>query len=164
MLVANYKYSWGLLLAILLLLTVCYRQWTILSDEKSDASQYNSFSCSNVKNNTHFVGCLICNMKDNNQNSVFFSDILKDIGALEVPLKRKSFRPVAQPSRNSTSNEQVHGSPINSVQEIFDGIYSKNVWTPAGGGSGVGSDEGFAVSASHILQLGIAMTSDINST
>ena len=41
-----------------------------------------------------------------------------------------------------------------SVQGIFDSIYNGNIWTAAGGGSGVGSDAGFAVSASHILQLG----------
>ena len=41
-----------------------------------------------------------------------------------------------------------------SVQGIFDSIYNGNIWTPAGGGSGVGSDAGFAVSAGHILQLG----------
>jgi hypothetical protein len=47
------------------------------------------------------------------------------------------------------------GTSTTGNKKAFDDIYEKSVWGAQGGGSGIGSDPGFAVVAGHIMRLAV---------
>mmetsp|Transcript_29328 Transcript_29328/g.41838 ORF Transcript_29328/g.41838 Transcript_29328/m.41838 type:complete len:361 (+) Transcript_29328:9-1091(+) len=128
-----------LAVAFALLLLVFFINFIRFSDNESNRNL--SFLCKSNSNSTNFIGCVICNEESNKHNSILFKSVILH-NLRDFSLRR---------TVNTT-----HVVPIPSIEDskaVFANIYNSQVWTPAGGGSGVGSDEGFAVSAIHILQL-----------
>jgi hypothetical protein len=122
--------------------------------------------CTEGRNSsTPLIGCFICNIRDNQYNELQLSRVFS---SSERRIREGRDRDRDNEILNNSPNQKnslrlgqdielktnITNPPVKSVQGIFDSIYNGNIWTLAGGGSGVGSDEGFAVSASHILQLG----------
>jgi hypothetical protein len=99
------------------------------------------------KNSTSAVGCSICDhFRENNDINFKFKSLDN--------LKEKKFKNILEGEDFELTSNSTE-KKISKSKIAFATVYDAKIWGDAGGGSGVGSDEGFAATASHILRLGI---------
>lgn len=155
----------ALIVIVLFLITILLHPSILISSpaayNEGDFTNSMLTKCIEGRNSTTpLVGCFICNIRDNQYNELHLSRVFSSSDRKtrfrdnDNKSNSISQNPSLRLGQNTELMKNISNTPVKSVQGIFDSIYNGNIWTPAGGGSGVGSDEGFAVSASHILQLG----------
>ena len=92
-----------------------------------------------------FMGCIICGT----------AHVRKSFQQYSFSFRSKIEGNTLILSGTNQSNIPLHDptSILSPTGKVFHEIYFNFDWSTAGGGSGMGSDTGFAVVASHILKL-----------
>ena len=151
-----------LIVTVLFLITILIHPSILISSTESYFSEGDITNtlihCTEGRNRTTpIVGCFICNIRDNKNNELHLTHAINNFDRRNRDARERGNDVMSNSLRFGQDVDQITNIStlsVPSLQGIFDSIYNGNIWTPAGGGSGVGSDAGFAVSASHILQLG----------